>query len=287
MKFLCLLALPVSLLLSQAGFSKVIQSCAVDSVAQVSFKYCVTKSSESKSKDILYYFHGGGGDESGWLELSSKFYEGWETKGLDVPAVITISFGEIWLLVEKNELPTSGLLNLFVAGIAPKLETMVLGAPPAKRFAIGLSMGGFNLTQLLQLGSRGLKFDNVALLCPALIALTPWAPQSEIDRFITKTGADPETVANVVEIGKSFVPNAMVWGEQVDPFENLSKVTKESSPKIILIVNSNDFTFRSGGLEYASRANALKLPLLSMEWPGGHCNIDEAKMTEFTSEWFL
>jgi len=92
--------------------------------------YCIYTPTGTHSRDILYYFHGLGGQETYWGDdnyYTSQVRSEWAKNHERVPTVISVSFGPVWLLAEKNGSPYSGLLNAFTEKVMPMLEAQLGG----------------------------------------------------------------------------------------------------------------------------------------------------------------
>jgi pimeloyl-ACP methyl ester carboxylesterase len=250
--------------------------------APVSYSYCITKTQGSTNKSILYYMHGGGGDETAWSSASPSIYQRWLSQSVNPPIVINISFGPYWLLVEKNPSPNSGLLDVFQNIVMPQIESIATQEPINERMLIGLSMGGFNTTQLLgKLPAN--TFSRAALVCPAIVNLSPWASDAEIQNFAQQNNANLGTLYNIVQIAQNFVSDETVWNESVSPFTLIEKISA-STPSMLIATNEDDYTFKPGGILFAQQLTTLKTPLVTQTWPGGHCDINGSALADFIAQ---
>jgi pimeloyl-ACP methyl ester carboxylesterase len=250
--------------------------------APVGYTYCTTKAKESTNKNVLYYLHGGGGEENEWNTISQEIYTRWLSKNVNPPIVISISFGPYWLLVEQNASPNSGLFDVFQNIVMPQIESIASQDPINERRLLGLSMGGFNSIQLLgKLPAN--TFSSSAIVCPAIVNLSPWAPDSELQNFSHQTKADLSTLNNISQIAQNFVSNEQTWNNSVSPFALLKNISL-STPSILIATNEDDYTFNPGGSLFAQQLTQLNPTVTSEKWPGGHCAINSASLADFIAK---
>lgn len=267
------------LFLSQISCAQTVKTCG-EAKKPASYKYCITKDEKSSNRDVLYYFHGGGGSEREWAGVSKGIYQHWDKIGHQAPVVITISAGRFWLLVEKNTLPQSGFLETFKNYIMPDLELLALGQKAKRRMIFGASMGGFNTARaIMELPAN--TFSRAAMFCPAFINLSPWASEAAAKAFVEKSGANLRTIQTVSQIVKMFVPNEKYWFEKVSPLDNFISIVADRGPKIFVATNEDDKTFVGGGKLFAERVKSSGADILVREWPGGHCFLNAVEVAEF------
>lgn len=176
------------------------------------FGYCIHQVKGSVNSDVLYSFHRAGSSEYEWQHTSqnSNLYDEW---GSHAPTVITVSYGNTWLLAEKNTSPQSGLLEHFIQNAIPILESL-LSFTPLHRLLIGTEMGGFNAIQLYFKAPQ--LFSRIALLNPSISAVGPYDDEAMIDRSIQKTGADPQRVRRQLYFTSTYFPTQADW-KNADP----------------------------------------------------------------------
>ena len=259
--------------------------------------YCIHRPLDKSraSGDILYHFHGLLGTEKYW---SSDFYypeqlrEVWEKTGAKIPVVISVSFGGIYLLAEKNESAKSGLFERFRSEILPEIEKS-LGMPVGRRLLVGESMGGFNSVQL---ALKTNLFQKAALLCvPIYNGLTPFSPEGEIQKYIERTAVwkyysqmAPETVQSSVKdtvfISKMYFPNELAW-KKSDPMELAKTVDIASLPSLYVAVGKVDkYAIYESNKTFV---DTLMARGATIEWRpqfGGHCSIDIPSLARFLSQ---
>lgn len=253
--------------------------------------YCIHTPIKNASNDILYYLHGAGGSEKTWQD--DDYYPGqirkeWSDQNAQFPTIVSLSFGEIWLLAEKNSSEWSGLFEVLTQKVIPTIEAN-LGGLKGRRLLVGESMGGFNSVQLA-LKSR--LFSRAAILCAPMSEMSPFATQGEIDATIYASRAwryyrdiAPAlvltNVKTMLEIVREFYPTADEWASG-DPLQLAARAEKDGAPEIYLAAGAYDaFVLYEGNEKFAS---VLKKGGLAVDWRpqwGGHCAIDIPSLARF------
>lgn len=253
-------------------------SCHQESFDQIPFKYCIRHVDRTQTQDVVYFFHGLNGNEETWFTqfLGTKMIQGyWNRKGYK-PTVITVSFGTSWLLVNSKRV---GLLSLFVNRIMPFLEGQVGGLQNGRRMLIGQSMGGFNAVQASLQHPE--LFTKVALLCPALTTLGPFASEEEITDYIRRNKADPALIAEMLQITRKAFESQEDW-ELHDPMKLISQKTLTSRPRFHISIGVTDeYGFFEGSWVFTR--NGFK-NLFFFDWMpviGGHCNFSRTSASKF------
>jgi len=246
----------------------------------IPYQYCIHKAPGSTNEDVLYYLHGGGGNEHQWENSASRVREEWKKNGHSIPVVITVSFGPVWFLVEKNSLATSHLLDFFHHEVMPAVEQKALGRPASRRLLAGASMGGFNSFQLL-LNLPPTTFSKVALLCGAFINLSPWATDAEIVAHAKRLGVPVRDLRDFRDIVKAFVPDEATWFGHVSPIELARTRFRGSSAQILVAGNQGDAHFFEGSRLLAAAFAAGGARVEEKVWPGKHCAWNPAELASF------
>jgi len=140
-------------------------------------RWCVHEPKGKPSGDLVYFLHYATGDERSWerLGLARAFYGELRRLGAPAPRVVTVSYGEHWLLSSRAGLRQTVTLQDFSA-LRARIEKGL--GPVRRRYAWGMSMGGYNAAEAA-LASPG-DWAAVALQCPALEPESPYreAPAS-------------------------------------------------------------------------------------------------------------
>lgn len=258
----------------------------------VSASYCIHRPTGSPNADVLYYLHGAGGSEQTWAEPSfftRQLREAWDARELvRPPTVVSVSYGTVWLLAERNTSPRSGLLNHFTEIVLPQIERL-LGKGRGQRLLLGDSMGGFNA---LQLGLKTGLFARVAALCAPVSTLTPFASDAEIEEQIRQSRAWSyfgdaydnlvrSSVRRAIEIARVFYPTPEAWAT-ADPIRLVSRGRKPGA--FYLAVGFYDEYANYEGNEQIARALKLRGIGDVVQWRpqwGGHCAIDIPSLADW------
>lgn len=245
----------------------------------IPYGYCITKTKGSQNTDVLYYLHGGGGNEKQWIDSGSGVRNAWKKSNFAAPVVITVSFGPLWLLVKKNSLETSALLDFFRGILMPELEMRALGKPATRRLLAGASMGGFNVAQLL-INMPG-AFQRAALTCSAFANISPWASDAEVAKFAKRVGVPADAIKNISEIAQAFVPDETSWQREVSPLDLALTNFGPNSPVMLVAGNKADKTFYEGSQLFYAAVKSTGAPVTWQSWPGKHCDWNDKAVAEF------
>ena len=242
------------------------------------WSYCLTIPAKP-SGDLLYYFHGGGGSERNWDDAQGygrAVARVWRERGFPEPAVAAVSFGPSWLLGPPSTGPAGGLMNVFLDGVMPRLESR-LGAP-RRRLLAGESMGGFNAAQLVLV--RPAMFEGVALVCPGIGLVSPHASGKELRRYRKENKAAYWRVRTAAKLARRFFPTPGLWA-QAAPLENLLRL-KGSFPRLYVSCGKADeYGFFNGALRFVEAARGLGARAEWVPLEGGHCAVDPGSLAVF------
>lgn len=269
------LTLASSLLFSTLAFATQ-PTCGAKDVGGTELDYCYTQPAVP-SDTLLVFFHGLGGNERQWhdSDLFQDVQKQLAAQGKE-PWILTVSFGRFWLL---TEVPNSAMLfPKVIDQFLPAMEQALLPSGFHHRTLVGMSMGGFNGSQVLL--KRPQAFDKVALLCPAITAIGPQATDSEVSAYTHRTGAQPYRVHLMQTFTKREFPTVQDW-EAHAPLTLAQKTG--ALPDIYLSCGLKDeYGFQEGaGLLF----NFIQAKAKTATWipipDAGHCAIDEASVVEF------
>ena len=270
----------ISLIFTQSAFavSPELQiQCGHDEQDGIGWNYCDHQLAGSTSQDVLYYFHGLYGSELEWQNslVLDETYAAW---GLSAPRVITISYGTVWLLAEKNEGQASGLYEHLVHTALPYLEKQ-LHVNPVHRLLMGASMGGFNASQVYLKNPE--LFYKVALACPAITSVSPYASSDEISSYISRTGALNSYVDTALRLSSIYFPSPESWS-QSDPIELAKQRVTEKFPDLFVSGGTEDeFGFQEGGKIFAETVALKGAKATWTALPGLHCTYDVSGTAQF------
>jgi len=254
--------------------------CSSDVSEGVSWSYCISKSPGSKNPDFLYFFHGIYNSEYAWQADSDEVQAHWAKEKQDAPTVISISFGSVWFLAPKEALKEyQGYMETFIHSIIPRMENK-LGGLKGRRLLAGMSMGGFNAAELFLWFPK--EFDRVALVCPALAMISPFASDQEYQAYIKRTGASSQYVSFARRTAKATFRDDASW-KTVDPFNIISAALGSTLPKLYVSIGEEDeFGFFEGAQAFAELVRAKGTQ--GVEWypmKGGHCQYDTSAFANF------
>jgi S-formylglutathione hydrolase FrmB len=244
------------------------------------YRYCIYKATQGTNGNIAYHLHGRNLDEHSWNDdtyFTAMIQQYWAQKTVKPPVIVSVSFGPTWLLTPKGKAPESGLLEKFKDEVIPQIESKL--GKPHHRSIFGESMGGLN-SLIIGLNSESF-FHKVAALCPAIYKGSPFAPLSEIKKFLKRTGADPKTIYGVISLAKKSVTNNSEW-EKASPLTLIQNYSARKSPKIYLSCGLYD---QYGNFEGSQLfVEQAKKKGFQIQWHpiyGGHCSIDIQSLAEF------
>lgn len=253
----------------------------VDVADPIPWTYCKTVTQGSRNRDLLYHFHGRGGSAKSWTEddYYTKLVLGeWARNRVHPPTIVSISFGPIWLLVEKNTSPDSGLLEAFEKVIMPTVEKDLKNFS-GRRLLVGESMGGFNATQVAL--KQGQYFAKVAILCPAITEISPFATQAEIEKYLSTHKANPQNVKEMILLAHAFMPTEADW-LKASPLDVAKTHLGPRTPSLYLSCGFYDeFGFFPGSERFAEMAWQKHARLQWRPLYGGHCATDVISLAAF------
>jgi len=264
----------------------------------IPWSYCETNTMGGDPSHLLYYFHGKGGNEKTWLQSNRQIRARWREKGIAAPTVISITFGEKWLLAPKNANPKSGLLDFFWQVVLPRVESN-RQHPVKKRSVMGVSMGGYNAAQLLF--RRPGLFQKGVLVHPAITTVSPYAADWQIDEYtdtvrqrtkdlkymiksiLHHTDQAKTNVEIIFETSKTFFPDNASW-EESSPLRLIETITNPDRPSLFISCGTRDeFGLFAGAETLATKAREQNMNIIWQPLKGGHGIIDSVAVADFLS----
>ncbi len=241
-------------------------------------KYCVYRAQSGTNGDIVYHLHGRNLDEQIWNDdtyWTSMVQSEWQRSRAKPPTVVSLSYGPIWLLVPKGKQAESGLLEDLMNSL-PAIEAKI-GAPK-RRILLGESMGGLNA--LIAGLTYPERFAKVAVLCPGVYTISPFASFSEMTDALKRTGADPKIGFGVWLLAKKYVSDQAEW-RRISPLDLIGNATSRY-PAMYL---SNGLYDAYGNFEGTDRlARTAAQRGVAVDWHpiyGGHCATDTVSLARF------
>lgn len=252
-----------------------------DESTPVKWSFCMTRAPHSQNHDVIYHFHGRNGNATWWNDAdyhTGKVHAKWLEMKKDPPTVISVSFGDLWLLSEATPGAESGLLNIYLNHVMYQVESR-LEHPVKQRMLFGISMGGVNA--LLVSLKRPTHFSKVAVLCSTLPTLSHHAGWAELYRYYSRSGISLKHAAMKYYFSKKFFETQQVW-ELNNPLKLVQALNPADLPDFYISCGQQDAWDCMDGSE--AIASAIKTVGGNVEWharPGGHCDIDHASLASF------
>ncbi len=163
--------------------------------------------------------------------------------------------------------------------LIPFIEKEKLGGIPRKRLLIGESMGGFNATELVLKHPE--LWQRAAIACPAIVNASPYAGADEIDRYIQRTGADPQYVHDAIQLSQSVFPDEASW-ETAAPLLLAKTALGEDTPPLHVSCGDKDqYGFFEGAKAFADQAQENGVDVVWQSVSGGHCTADPVALADF------
>lgn len=245
------------------------------------YKYCIYKSSaEPVNGNVAYLLHGRSQNEQYWSNdtvYTTQIQKYWQSKKISPPTIVTVSFGNFWMLIPKGQKEGSGLLEVFLNEVMPEVEKRT--GPPKERIVFGESMGGINSLELV-FKTTGL-FQKAAVLCPVITEQTPFSTLAEIKTFLTDTGAEPTLIFSVLRLSQTFFANVNEWNNFSPPVI-VEKAEFAKDFKMYLSCGLYDKYGNYATTEkLAERLKAKGVDLIWRPLYGEHCAVDIVSIADF------
>jgi pimeloyl-ACP methyl ester carboxylesterase len=239
--------------------------------------YCVTKTNGSTNPDIIFYLHGAGLEQNAWTSAKEPIWQYWSDHGIQAPTVITLGFGPIFLLAQKNQAKESGLLEFVADTYIPRIEKE-LGGLKGRRILLGESMGGFSAIQLAM--KRPSMFTKIALNCPDIMNIGPYSTDAEKQSYINSTGADAQHTFWELLMERIFFADDGSWND-ASPLIAGPKYLGAQTPPLFLSESAEDqYGFYPGSLAFLKIARAQGVNVQWAPVPGAHCSYDSEKVAQ-------
>lgn len=255
------------------------------------YTYTVMEDLSSPNQDVVYVLHGAGMSDEELSSWAQSLGEQWAKLNYAPPRLVSVSFGELWMLVKQNESDMSGLLSVFLDDVMHKAETQWLSSKKiGHREVMGFSMGGMN-TLLLAMAAPE-KFTKFVALSPSLLAISPLASENEIARFSERHGIPLQDeqgpiVGGFLGMIRAVVPTEKAWSE-INPAAQFltagKRLRKQGStlPSILISTGDQDTLFFSPSHEVAGFAQEAGFPVTWLPVAGaGHEVRDKESVARF------
>lgn len=244
---------------------------------QFDYSYCLTTPDHPEIKHleipkVLFFFHPKGGSEKSWHEssFSQVVQKRWDEKNPGVtPTVISFSMGS------ETNIAQDGMPQILLQNILPHLEEKLDFAPQVRLLA-GMSIGGWNATQLMIEDQA--YFEKSALVCPAIMRIHPWSPYEEYQSYLQRTGANGILIQYLLYKMKSFFGDLETF-KPFDIYEHAPEVLSSLGPQLFVAANSRDnFGFQEGALDFVNMAKEKNMSVQWNLWPGRHCQLEDKQL---------
>ena len=247
----------------------------------VKWKYCIYGGEDDGAR-IVYFFHGLGHSEKTWGEpksVGALLRDQWHLDGKKRPTVVSISFGPQWLIAPRgNGSKFGGLLEALPLLVIPAVEKK-LAKVPDERVLLGESMGGFNASQVAF--KLPTLFKRVAMLCPPITEIGPFADEAAVTKFVEETGAKRELVEGAAKLTRAFFPTEEAWAAAA-PLNLVAKADAKDVPPLQVTCGSRDeYGFYPGARKFALTGRGRKLNLEWRSLLAAHCAMDSKSTSEF------
>ncbi|MGB0899434.1 MAG: alpha/beta hydrolase-fold protein [Psychrobium sp.] len=246
----------------------------VDALESQGFNYCVNRSPDSASKRVIYHFHGRKGTARWWNDstyYTGDVYRHWLELEADIPTVVSISFGPLWLFNHDS-------LHQLTTVIIPKIERE-LAFTVDERLVVGESMGGVNALTLW--GQQTTKFDGVAALCPPLPMVSPYGGVGDLWQYFQHSTTSFKRGLMLLIMGRALYQDDAQWRslDVLQQFEQGKFI--QNTPLYLSCGKKDDWGCMEGALALLQKARDSEVDIQWQPREGGHCDIDTKSLAAF------
>ena len=247
-----------------------------------SWSYCITKVPSSKSLDVIYHFHGRNGAATWWNDKSyhtGKVHQEWLKQNREIPTVISISFGKLWMLTKTGH--KKGMIEFFTNTVLPNVEAK-LGFKPKSRKLFGISMGAVNAS-FASLHYPAL-FKGAAILCSPLPTVTHHDSFSKLYDYFRTSSVSFKRTGFKYYFSWKFFKTREIW-DLNSPVEVLKNKTFKRLPKFYISCGKKDeWDCMEGSKAFADSLKGLGHKVHWNPREGGHCDLDYPSLAKFLIE---
>lgn len=261
------------------------RTTALDPRLPKSFRYCLSRHHWAKSEKLIYFFHGVYGDPQDWQRKLAMYRVRREWRKLNMkhlPATVSLSFGDMFYLGVPH------LRKLFFERVVPLIEREV-GGEVKSRVALGVSMGGGNVSQLVLQAPQG-WLKGAAMVCPAITAVNPWSGPLDLQQYYQRSAAWEILVEWLLIRNDYLLENFANKNEFEREGDSLALARTRLgpwTPPLYLSAGTQDeLGFDLGTRAFAALATAKQVPTQLQLYSGkGHCSEDAQKLAQFLAKW--
>ncbi len=133
-------------------------------------------------------------------------------------------------------------------------------------------MGGFNASQIYVKLPQ--LFDRYTMICPIINDVSPFASDSEVQQYISDTGASSLRVYAMIHIAKMFFSGPEAY-EKADVFHLGATVLTNAFPDLFLAVSHEDpYGIYRGVERFKNLVSSKGINVKFVDTHGGHCAVD-------------
>jgi hypothetical protein len=224
--------------------------------------------------DVLYYFHGLGGNVHEIFDPGGRIV----LNGLEamlrgnMPIVVGLSLGTEGVIGDDaGEIVNEGL---------SQVEDIVAHGKGVRRIAMGGSMGGHNTLRVAAEPSS--HFMAAASLCPAIGSFNGYN-KAEVDAYMERHRdyMDRDFFLRALEIYKRQLTSPEDWDAN-NPFTFLAKGAYDGLPIFLSVGREDTLGFVEGAREFKKRSDARSgMQVTYQEVRGPHCTFDVPGLMRF------
>ncbi len=252
--------------------------CATQTFGDAEFDYCVYPTTDSQNHDLIVHLHGLGGSARTWYDHERHINTRREMAllGKSVPTVVTISFGNLWLLTEVQE--RGDKYHLVRDKILPFLKEQAGYNGAGRMILMGESMGGFNALQFYLKDPQ--LFSRYVIMCPAVGELNPWSSSDDVDAFIERTKASRFRVSFYLEVARHNFKDMAEW-QAHDPLQLVKTQVLNMAPIYISGDEHDQYGFYAGDKILDSLLGSKPREHQWRSVNGRHCEVDSKSIAQF------
>ena len=240
--------------------------------------YCIART-DGDNPDVLYYFHGSTFTMKDVREperlFPSYLDEHWRNLHRSPPSVITVSWGDRWVLKDEK-------LTAFQMEIIPALEDKLPHVAGRRRLILGTSMGG--LSAFIAWAHLPQLFNAVAFQCPAFTQASPVASRLVKKRLARQwPGNLRDNLSALNLLSEIFRPSFSSSEEwlRYQPPRVMGALAGQALPPAYLVFNTKD----PFGLNGAPEIGAAGHQIIYERVAGSHCEgVFTAGLANFLSD---
>lgn len=267
-----------------ARATELVHRCEQGQIRETPYHVCYDLDPSSPNPDILYVFHGYGESEQIYHDGQNfrAIRDEWRRAGFAAPQTVTVSFGDAWFLTDVRHAPSEALHPLFTRVLLPMIENrlhQLARRGPGRRFLVGESMGGFNVSQLV-LKDPAL-FAGAALVCPAISLLTPASSPGDVSEYLRRNRtARSDWVTSYLKWIRWEYPSPNDWGAH-DPLRGASLVRRIGLTLFVMADDGDEYGFFEGAVQFARTLRNRGETVSFESVHGGHCQMNPRSLARF------